>query len=98
MIHLEMISANTDAMFKLKVERFIAEHRVLLHSVKFQRNIYYSLSGSTVANGGKKKCVEEGGTLKASYLAFLLWDDGGPADENGRYSVPAAKESRKTGR
>ncbi len=41
-------------------------------SLKFQRNLYYSLSGST---GTDKEAVEDKHSLKQNFLAFIVWEE-----------------------
>ena len=71
-INLHMIDADDREEFKRAVDTFIETHAV--HSIKFQRNLYYSLSGSTVS-APDKLAVEEKGKLRENYLAFVLYDE-----------------------
>lgn len=71
MKHLTLIQKDDPLLFKKVVEKMLNEKHVL--SVKFQRNLYYSLSGSSHVEG--KLCLEEGKELKQSHLAFVVWED-----------------------
>jgi hypothetical protein len=65
------IEATTLPRFKALVDTFMEEHYDGEHlgEVKFQRNLYYSLSGSTHK---PEERVKETATLKEGYIAFIL--------------------------
>ena len=56
--------------FIKKVNDFFDSHQV--KEIKFQRNLYYGLSGSTIAK--ENEVLEDGKKLIESYLAFILWE------------------------
>lgn len=72
--HLTLVEEDDPAEFARRVEYFLNAPRVKLLSVKFQRNLYYSLSGSTHGTG-MNAAIEEGGKLRQSHLAFVVWQD-----------------------
>lgn len=73
--HLELIDDDTVEGFKRKVDDFLNGHKML--SVKFQRNLYYSLSGSTGTDkvAQPRSCQEDKTSLCQNYLAFIIWEE-----------------------
>ena len=65
---LHMIEADNKENFIDSVNKFIRGKD--LFSVKFQRNLYYSLSGSTHHSNEMNK---ETSTLKEGYVAFIVY-------------------------
>ncbi len=72
--HLTMIDDDTQAGFIRKVEEFLNSHKVI--STKWQRNLYYSLSGSTGTDkvAQPRSCQEDKTSLCQNYLAFIVWE------------------------
>ena len=68
-----MIECTSKEEFLDQVNEFLMQIGERLFSVKFQRNLFYSISGSTHV---PKEMVKETSTLKESYLAFIVWRDG----------------------
>jgi len=71
MKHLTLVQEDDPRAFVVAVEDFLNHKKVL--STKYQRNLYYSLSGSTHVAG--KEYVEDGKKLLQSHLAFIVWED-----------------------
>ena len=68
---LKMLEATDRTTFVNVVNDFIRDRK--LFSVKFQRNLYYSLSGSTHY---PQEMAKETSTLKESYIAFIVYEEG----------------------
>ncbi len=68
--HLTLVQEDDEQTFKRRVEEVLNSRRVL--SLKFQRNLYYSLSGST---GTDKVALEDKSALKQNFLAFIVWEE-----------------------
>jgi hypothetical protein len=68
MIHLEIIESDSRDEFVQKVEEFINSHHVL--NEKFQRNLYYSLSGTM---GKPEEFQPKERKLEQNYLSYLIW-------------------------
>lgn len=66
---LKVIETATKEEFEEAVSRFLNSHKYI--ELKFQRNLYYSLSGST--HKGKEQ-FKESSTLKEGYVAFILYE------------------------
>lgn len=69
---LHMIESEDKENFIAKVNAFLDGREIF--SVKFQRNLYYSLSGSTHQ---EKEMFKETSTLKEGYLAFIVYHEAG---------------------
>lgn len=67
---LKMLEESDKATFVSKVNRFLKSIGDRLFSVKFQRNLYYSLSGST---NNPKEIHKETSHLKEGYVAFIIY-------------------------
>jgi hypothetical protein len=67
---LKMIDEPDKANFVSKVNRFLKSIGDRLFSVKFQRNLFYSLSGSTHK---PNEMTRETSTLKEGYVAFIVY-------------------------
>ena len=67
---LKMIEDTDKANFISKVNRFLKSIGDRLFSVKFQRNLYYSLSGSTHK---PNEMLKETSGLKESYVSFIVY-------------------------
>ncbi len=65
---LHMIESSEKENFLLKVNAFLSGRKIF--SVKFQRNLFYSLSGSTKK---PKEAFKETSTLKEGYVAFIVF-------------------------
>jgi hypothetical protein len=65
---LVMIEESDRGKFIEKVNEFIRD--IDIFTIKFQRNLYYSLSGSM---GDPERAFKETSTLKESYLAFVVY-------------------------
>jgi len=63
--HVEIIENRDVETFKKDVAAFLDTHNVL--TVKFQRNIFYSIPGD------KLYVEEEGKKLVEEYVAFIVW-------------------------
>lgn len=72
MIHLTIIESDNRDEFVERFEDFANLPTVFILDVKFQRNLFYSLSGSTHL---EKERVRETSTLKEGYVAFVRWSD-----------------------
>lgn len=72
-VHVHRIMSSNWDDFSAQVEDFIFSHNCHLESMKFQRNLYYSLSGSTHVKG--KVALKEGKELKEDHIAFIVWED-----------------------
>jgi hypothetical protein len=75
-LHVEKIESSSWPIFKAEWEAFAASHRVVEESLKFQRNLYYSLSGSTGQGEKGKEFLEDGKKLEESYVGFIVWKEG----------------------
>lgn len=67
---LEIIEADEKERFISLVNAFMKSRSIV--STKFQRNLYYSLSGST---HNPEEMHKETSHLKEGYVAFIVWSD-----------------------
>jgi hypothetical protein len=70
---MTMIESDSKRTFLEAVNEQLAKIGERLFSVKFQRNLFYSLSGSTHE---PREMIRETSTLKESYIAFIVWREG----------------------
>jgi len=71
---LHMIESSDRENFIDKVNAFLDDRNIF--SVKFQRNLFYSLSGST---HNPSEINRETSTLKEGYVAFIVYYEEGEA-------------------
>lgn len=71
-MRLHMIESDDKQKFLAQVNGFLEGVGRSLFSVKFQRNLYYSLSGST---GSPSEAAPEGKKMLEGFVAFIVFDD-----------------------
>jgi hypothetical protein len=75
---MTMIESSDKEVFLQAVNEQLDEIGERLFSIKCQRNLFYSLSGSTHE---PKEMVRETSSLKEGYVAFIVWRNEDPVDE-----------------
>lgn len=70
-MRLQIIESSDKNDFISQVNTFLENRDIF--SVKFQRNLYYSLSGSTRK---PKEMNKETSSLKEGYVAFVVFKEG----------------------
>jgi hypothetical protein len=69
---MEMVESHSKTDFLRKVNQRLGKIGSRLFEIKLQRNLYYSLSGSSRK---VKEAYKETSKLKEGYVAFIIWDE-----------------------